>query len=81
MRTRALVSRRPGDEPVDTEVELDETGLRDDELLVRIVASGICHSDVKAAAGSFYLSHPQGAHDHGALCLTAQSPVTKAAAW
>ena len=58
MRTRALVSRRPGDEPTITDVELDDA-LRDDELLVRIVSSGVCHSDVRAATGNFYLRHPQ----------------------
>ena len=65
MRTRALVSRRAGDEPKPVEVELDVSGLRDDELLVQIVAAGVCHTDLRAAEGQFYISHPHVAGHEG----------------
>ncbi|WP_310964224.1 NAD(P)-dependent alcohol dehydrogenase [Nocardioides terrisoli] len=44
MRTTAAVVERPGGEFTLTEVDLDEP--REDEVLVRVVASGLCHTDV-----------------------------------
>ena len=41
---QAAVLRQPG-EPLAIE-ELKLEGPRDDEVLVRIVASGICHTDI-----------------------------------
>jgi S-(hydroxymethyl)glutathione dehydrogenase / alcohol dehydrogenase len=46
---RAVVLREPG-RPVEVEeVELDPP--RDDEVLVRVAAAGVCHSDVRLADG------------------------------
>jgi Zn-dependent alcohol dehydrogenase len=43
MRTRAaLLMRQPGEWEV---VEVDLDGPKDGEVLVRLVASGLCHSD------------------------------------
>jgi aryl-alcohol dehydrogenase len=44
MRTRAAVVERPGAEF--TVVEVDVDGPRADEVLVRIVATGLCHTDL-----------------------------------
>ncbi|MCX6401117.1 MAG: NAD(P)-dependent alcohol dehydrogenase [Propionibacteriales bacterium] len=44
LRTTALVVNEPGGDFVFTEVELDEP--REDEVLVRIVATGLCHTDL-----------------------------------
>jgi Zn-dependent alcohol dehydrogenase len=49
MRIRAAVLREPGT-PVQTEsVELDAP--KDDEVLVRVAAAGVCHSDLRFADG------------------------------
>src|SRR3954454_10844412 len=44
MKTRAAVVERQGEPFTMTDVELDEP--RDDEVLVRMVATGICHTDI-----------------------------------
>ncbi|WP_435769300.1 NAD(P)-dependent alcohol dehydrogenase [Nocardioides sp. SYSU DS0651] len=44
MRTTVAMVEEPGGEFVLAEVELDEP--RDDEVLVRIVATGLCHTDL-----------------------------------
>lgn len=44
MRTTALVVEGPGGDFVPTELEID--GPRDDEVLVRMVATGLCHTDL-----------------------------------
>src|SRR4051812_27361324 len=49
MQTRAAVVEAKGEPFTMTEVELDEP--RDDEVLVRMVATGICHTDL--TMGSF----------------------------
>jgi aryl-alcohol dehydrogenase len=49
VRIRAAVSRAGEPHPVIEELELDEP--RADELLVRIVAAGICHTDLGCHAG------------------------------
>jgi aryl-alcohol dehydrogenase len=46
MRTSAAVVREPAGDFVIEELDLDEP--RDDEVLVRIVATGICHTDLAA---------------------------------
>ena len=50
MRIRAVVLREPGAPVGVEEVELD--GPRADEVLVRVAAAGVCHSDVHLADGS-----------------------------
>jgi aryl-alcohol dehydrogenase len=49
MRITAAVSRAGSPAPVLEELELEEP--RDDEILVRMVAAGICHTDLHAHAG------------------------------
>lgn len=44
LRTTALVINEPGGDFVLTDVQLEEP--RDDEVLVRIVATGLCHTDL-----------------------------------
>lgn len=44
MRTTAAICREPGRDFELTEVELDDP--RDDEILVEVVASGLCHTDL-----------------------------------
>ncbi len=50
MRIRAAVLREPGTPVAVEEVELDEP--RADEVLVRVAAAGVCHSDVHLADGA-----------------------------
>lgn len=45
MRTDALVVQTPGDQFVYREVELDDE-IRDNEILVQMVATGVCHTDL-----------------------------------
>ncbi|GAB2985538.1 NAD(P)-dependent alcohol dehydrogenase [Nocardioides montaniterrae] len=44
MRTTAYVVETPGGPFVEAEIELDEP--REDEVLVRVVATGLCHTDL-----------------------------------
>lgn len=50
MKTTAAVVRAAGEPFLITEVELDD--LRPDEVLVRLVAVGVCHTDLSARSGS-----------------------------
>ena len=50
MKIRAAVLREPGTPVRVEEVELDEP--KDDEVLVRVAAAGVCHSDVRFADGA-----------------------------
>jgi aryl-alcohol dehydrogenase len=50
MRTEAAVSREGAPAPAIEEVELEAP--QADEVLVRIVASGICHTDVRSHSGA-----------------------------
>ena len=50
MRMRAVVLREPGRPVAVEEVELD--GPKADEVLVRVAAAGVCHSDVHLADGA-----------------------------
>ncbi len=45
MRTTAYLVEEPGGDFVLAEVELEEPP-RDDEVLVRVVATGLCHTDL-----------------------------------
>lgn len=49
MRITAAVSRKDAPAPVLEELELEDP--RDDEIMVRMVAAGICHTDLHAHAG------------------------------
>ena len=44
MQTRAAVVEAPGEQFAIVDLEVDDP--RDDEVLVRIVASGLCHTDL-----------------------------------
>ncbi|MET0450983.1 MAG: NAD(P)-dependent alcohol dehydrogenase [Mycobacterium sp.] len=60
-----------------TEVELDE--LRPDELLVRMVATGVCHTDLNARAGALPFPLPAVLGHEGVGIVEAVGPrVTKA---
>jgi S-(hydroxymethyl)glutathione dehydrogenase / alcohol dehydrogenase len=50
MRIRAAVLREPGTPVAVEEVELDPPG--ESEVLVRVAAAGVCHSDVRLADGA-----------------------------
>ncbi len=50
MRMRAVVLRQPGSPIVVEEVELDPP--REGEVLVRVAAAGVCHSDLRLAEGA-----------------------------
>jgi Alcohol dehydrogenase GroES-like domain len=56
MRTQALVVEEPGAKFTFREIDLDE--LRSDEVLVEIVATGICHTDLKSASGQSIVKFP-----------------------
>ena len=56
MRITAAVLRRPGEDPVLEEVELDEPGER--EVVVRLAGTGVCHTDLVAISGAMALPLP-----------------------
>ena len=47
MKIKAVVQKNPQDKYIIEEVELDEP--REDEVLVKIIGSGVCHTDLGAA--------------------------------
>jgi S-(hydroxymethyl)mycothiol dehydrogenase len=56
MRTRGVVVRSAGAPPRVEEIELDEPG--PGEVRVRVVASGVCHSDLHTQKGNFGTEFP-----------------------
>jgi aryl-alcohol dehydrogenase len=56
MLTQALVVREPNEKFLLQDIELDE--LHDDEVLVEMVATGICHTDLKSAGGGSIVKFP-----------------------
>jgi aryl-alcohol dehydrogenase len=56
MRTQALVGLEPKAKFTLEDIELDE--LHADEVLVEIVATGICHTDLKSAGGGSIVKFP-----------------------
>jgi aryl-alcohol dehydrogenase len=56
MKTKALVTLAPGQGFNLHDVELDD--LRPDECLVQMVATGICHTDLKSQAGESIVKFP-----------------------
>lgn len=56
MRITAAVLRAFGEDPALEEVELDEPGER--EVLVRMVATGVCHTDLVAIGGGMAVPLP-----------------------
>ncbi|KZO93100.1 aryl-alcohol dehydrogenase [Calocera viscosa TUFC12733] len=64
IQTQALVVDAPGAEFTLQDIVLDEP--QADELVVDMVASGICHTDLKVASGEYVPeSHAQHAHTEG----------------
>ena len=56
MLTQALVVLEPNEQFGLQDIELDE--LQGDEVLVEMVATGICHTDLKSAAGGSIVKFP-----------------------
>ena len=56
IRSRAAVAPRPGARFLFEDVDID--GPRQDETLIRIVACGICHTDLAARDGMFGMEFP-----------------------
>jgi aryl-alcohol dehydrogenase len=56
MRTAAAIAYTPGAALEVADIDLDDP--RDDEILVRILAAGICHTDITAAAGRLPVPMP-----------------------
>src|SRR5215831_3311758 len=56
MQMRGVVVRGPGAPVAVEEIELDAPG--PGEVLVRVVASGVCHSDLHCAKGAFGTEFP-----------------------
>jgi aryl-alcohol dehydrogenase len=62
MKIKAAVIFETGGDFQIEELELDEP--RDDEVLVRVVASGICHTDLGARAGHLPIPEPPSVFGH-----------------
>ena len=76
MKIKAAVVREAGKPFVIEEIELDEP--RDDEVLVKIVSSGLCHTDL--AASMQYLGNPLPGvfgHEGAGIVEKVGSKVTK----
>ena len=67
MRTQALIVEQPGTKFTLRDVDLDE--LRSDEVLVEIIATGICHTDLKSASGQSIVKFPFVAGHEGLSLL------------
>lgn len=76
IRTHGAVVHRPGGPFTFEELEVDSP--RPDELIVRVVACGVCHTDVAARDGLFSMSFPAvfGHEGAGVVELTG-SAVTR----
>lgn len=60
---KALICTTPGTRFAIEDVELDS--LQDEEVLVRLVATGVCHTDLAVANGKIPVSHPLVAGHEG----------------
>src|SRR5271170_6873946 len=69
MQTQALVALEPGSKFTFRDILLDD--LRPDECLVQIVATGICHTDLKSASGGSIVKFPVvlGHEGNTSFCL------------
>lgn len=56
MRTSAAIALAPGEPLAVLDIDLDDP--RDDEILVRMLAVGICHTDISAARGRLPVRMP-----------------------
>lgn len=66
MRTQALVALEPTEKFTLEDIELDD--LHDDEVLVEMVATGICHTDLKSAGGGSIVKLPVVLGHEGISC-------------
>jgi aryl-alcohol dehydrogenase len=79
LRTRAALVHRPGGSFAFEEVEIDSP--RPDEVLVRVVACGICHTDLAARDGLFASRFPAVfGHEGAGVVETVGAGVTRARA-
>jgi aryl-alcohol dehydrogenase len=63
---KALIVDRPGTNFVIDEVEIDD--LKPSEVLVKLVATGICHTDIAAATGAIPQPFPMVfGHEGGSM--------------
>lgn len=72
--TEALVVSAVGDEPRFSPVVLDT--IRDDELLVEIHATGICHTDISCIEGKLPAEFPCVLGHEGKIIRPGPSPIT-----
>ncbi len=78
MQTQAAVARRPGDPWTVEEITLDAP--KDGEVLVRLMASGMCHSDEHVRAGDLAAAHPIiGGHEGAGIVEEVGPGVTDVA--
>jgi len=75
MRTRAAVVKGPGQPWEVTELELDEP--KDHEVLVRVMACGLCHSDEHVREGGPYRYPMVGGHEGAGIVEKVGAGVTR----
>ena len=75
MKTRAAVVRGPGEPWEVTELELDEP--KDHEILVRVMACGLCHSDEHVREGGPYRYPMVGGHEGAGVVEKVGKGVTR----
>ena len=75
MKTRAAVVRGPGEPWEVTELELDEP--KDHEILVRVMACGLCHSDEHVREGGPYRYPMVGGHEGSGVVEKVGKGVTR----
>ncbi|GLI34190.1 alcohol dehydrogenase catalytic domain-containing protein [Desulforhabdus amnigena] len=76
VRTRAAVVHEPGGLFIFEDVEIDTP--RPDEVVVRIVACGVCHTDIAARDGFFSMRFPTVfGHEGAGIVETVGTDVTR----
>ncbi|HEY2653168.1 MAG TPA: alcohol dehydrogenase catalytic domain-containing protein [Solirubrobacteraceae bacterium] len=75
MKTRAAVVRGPGQQWEVTELDLDEP--KEHEVLVRVMACGLCHSDEHVREGGPYRYPMVGGHEGAGVVEKAGPSVTR----
>ena len=75
MKTRAAIVRGPGQGWEVTELELDEP--KEHEVLVRVMACGLCHSDEHVREGGPYRYPMVGGHEGAGVVEKVGPSVTR----
>ena len=75
MKTRAAIVRGPGQAWEVTELELDEP--KEHEVLVRVMACGLCHSDEHVREGGPYRYPMVGGHEGAGVVEKVGPSVTR----